>query len=117
MYHPVYYSINVLTRVYTIFAGLCSKVPPFNSYYSSSTQHPNKNFNWKYEFDGCYLCGTYWNYVQGFGTNGWKVNIFFGYGALLDEYEILSIEANVMKLRIQGTETGNAWYLTLVPKS
>jgi len=44
-------------------------------------------------------------------------NIFIGYGALQDEYEILSIEANVMKLRIQGTETGNAWYLTLVPKS
>lgn len=43
-------------------------------------------------------------------------NVYIGYGALLDEYEILSIDANVMRLRIQGTETGNAWYLTMVPQ-
>jgi hypothetical protein len=43
-------------------------------------------------------------------------NIFIGYGALQGDYEILTIEPNVMKLRIRGTETGNAWYLTLIPK-
>lgn len=43
-------------------------------------------------------------------------DIYIGYGSLLDEYEILSIDANVMKLRVQGTETGNAWYLTMIPK-
>ncbi len=116
MSQPAYYSLNVQARIYIIFKGLCDKVSPFNSYYSSSTQYPNKNFNWKFEFDGCYLCGTYWNYEQDNGNN-WGKNIFIGYGALQDEYEILSIEANVMKLRIRGTETGNAWYLTLAPKS
>lgn len=40
-------------------------------------------------------------------------NTFIGYGAVLKEYEILSISATTMKLRVQGTETGNAWYLTL----
>ena len=29
------------------------------------------------------------------------------------EYEILSISATAMYLRVQGTETGNAWYLKL----
>ena len=38
---------------------------------------------------------------------------FIGYGALLKEYEILSITENSMYLRVQGTETGNAWYLIL----
>jgi hypothetical protein len=28
-------------------------------------------------------------------------------------YEIMSIDANYMYLRVQGTETGNAWYLKL----
>jgi len=40
-------------------------------------------------------------------------NTFIGYGALQKEYEILSITANTMYLRAQGTETGNAWYLKL----
>jgi hypothetical protein len=31
----------------------------------------------------------------------------------LKEYEIMSISATTLKLRVQGTETGNAWYLTL----
>jgi hypothetical protein len=40
-------------------------------------------------------------------------NTFIGYGSLQKEYEILSISATAMYLRIQGTETGNAWYLKL----
>lgn len=42
-------------------------------------------------------------------------NTYIGYGAQLKEYEILSIAANSMSLRVQGTETGNAWYLKLIP--
>ncbi len=41
------------------------------------------------------------------------VNTFIGYGAVLKEYEILEITATTMHLRVQGTETGNAWYLRL----
>ncbi len=40
-------------------------------------------------------------------------NTFIGYGAVLKEYEILSITETTMYLRVQGTETGNAWYLKL----
>ncbi|MDQ6609002.1 MAG: hypothetical protein M3Y85_04195 [Bacteroidota bacterium] len=40
-------------------------------------------------------------------------NTFIGYGAVQKEYEILSITATTMYLRVQGTETGNAWYLRL----
>lgn len=40
-------------------------------------------------------------------------NTFIGYGAVLKEYEILSITSTSMKLRVQGTETGNAWYIVL----
>lgn len=40
-------------------------------------------------------------------------NTYIGYGAVQKEYEILSITPTVMKLRVRGTETGNAWYLTL----
>jgi len=40
-------------------------------------------------------------------------NTFIGYGALQKEYEILSITANTLYLRVQGTETGNAWYIKL----
>lgn len=40
-------------------------------------------------------------------------NTYIGYGAVLKEYEILSITANSLYLRVQGTETGNAWYLKL----
>lgn len=42
---------------------------------------------------------------------------FIGYGALSKEYEILVIDANYMYLRVRGTETGNAWYIKLVPAS
>jgi hypothetical protein len=40
-------------------------------------------------------------------------NTFIGYGAVLKEYEILSITATSLYLRVQGTETGNAWYIKL----
>ena len=40
-------------------------------------------------------------------------NTYIGYGAQLKEYEILSITATTLYLRVQGTETGNAWYLRL----
>ncbi|TVZ26136.1 hypothetical protein JM83_1086 [Gillisia sp. Hel_I_86] len=39
---------------------------------------------------------------------------FIGYGAVLKEYEILEITEDILYLRVQGTETGNAWYLRLV---
>jgi hypothetical protein len=38
---------------------------------------------------------------------------FIGYGAVQKEYEIMSITANSLYLRVQGTETGNAWYIKL----
>ncbi len=38
---------------------------------------------------------------------------FIGYGALQREYEILTITPTDMYLRVQGTETGNAWYIKL----
>ncbi|MFN7012951.1 MAG: hypothetical protein ACK4ON_01640 [Bacteroidia bacterium] len=40
---------------------------------------------------------------------------FIGYGALQKEYEIMVITPTYMYLRVQGTETGNAWYLKLIP--
>lgn len=40
---------------------------------------------------------------------------FIGYGATLKEYEILQITTDFMYLRVQGTETGNSWYLKLKP--
>lgn len=40
-------------------------------------------------------------------------NTFIGYGSVLKEYEIISITATTMYLRVQGTETGNAWYMRL----
>lgn len=40
-------------------------------------------------------------------------NTFIGYGAVQKEYEILSITPTSLYLRVQGTETGNAWYLKL----
>jgi hypothetical protein len=43
------------------------------------------------------------------------VDTFIGYGAVLKEYEILVIDENYLYLRVQGTETGNAWYLKLKP--
>ena len=38
---------------------------------------------------------------------------FIGYGSLQNEYEIMVLTPTYMYLRIQGTETGNAWYLKL----
>lgn len=38
---------------------------------------------------------------------------FIGYGALQKEYEILVLTPTYMYLRVQGTETGNAWYIKL----
>ncbi len=40
-------------------------------------------------------------------------NTFIGYGAVLKQYEIMTISANSVYLRVQGTETGNAWYMKL----
>lgn len=40
---------------------------------------------------------------------------FIGYGAVQKEYEILEITPDFMYLRVQGTETGNAWYIRLIP--
>lgn len=40
---------------------------------------------------------------------------YIGYGAVQKEYEILVITENYLYLRVRGTETGNAWYLKLVP--
>lgn len=40
-------------------------------------------------------------------------NTYIGYGAVLKEYEILTITETSLYLRVQGTETGNAWYLNL----
>ena len=42
---------------------------------------------------------------------------FIGYGAVQHEYEILELTENTLYLRVQGTETGNAWYVRLVPAS
>jgi predicted transcriptional regulator of viral defense system len=44
------------------------------------------------------------------------VNTYIGYGSTLKEYEILTITPTTMYLRVQGTETGNAWYLKMIPK-
>ncbi len=41
------------------------------------------------------------------------VNTYIGYGAVQKEYEILVLTETYMYLRVQGTETGNAWYLKL----
>ena len=38
---------------------------------------------------------------------------FIGYGSLQKEYEILVVTSTYMYLRVQGTETGNAWYIKL----
>lgn len=43
------------------------------------------------------------------------VNTFIGYGATLKQYEILVTTPTYLYLRVQGTETGNAWYLKLKP--
>lgn len=38
---------------------------------------------------------------------------YIGYGSLQKEYEILVSTATYLYLRVQGTETGNAWYIKL----
>lgn len=38
---------------------------------------------------------------------------YIGYGAVQKEYEIMVLTSTYMYLRVQGTETGNAWYLKL----
>jgi hypothetical protein len=43
------------------------------------------------------------------------VDTFIGYGAVQKEYEILVITPTYLYVRVQGTETGNAWYLKLKP--
>ena len=43
------------------------------------------------------------------------VDTFIGYGSLQKEYETMVINADYMYLRVQGTETGNAWYIKLKP--
>ena len=40
---------------------------------------------------------------------------FIGYGATQKVYEILEITPDYLYLRVQGTETGNAWYIKLIP--
>ncbi len=40
---------------------------------------------------------------------------YIGYGSLQKEYEILVLTSSYMYLRVQGTETGNAWYVKLKP--
>ena len=40
---------------------------------------------------------------------------YIGYGAVQKEYEILVITEDYLYLRVRGTETGNAWYLKLIP--
>lgn len=42
-------------------------------------------------------------------------DVFIGYGATQKEYEILEITESYIYLRVQGTETGNAWYIRLIP--
>ncbi|MFA5330366.1 MAG: hypothetical protein WC384_21415 [Prolixibacteraceae bacterium] len=41
---------------------------------------------------------------------------FIGYGAVQKEYEIMQLTDSFLYLRVQGTETGNAWYLKLTPQ-
>ncbi len=40
---------------------------------------------------------------------------YIGYGSLQKEYEIMVSTPTYMYLRVQGTETGNAWYIKLKP--
>lgn len=43
-------------------------------------------------------------------------NTYIGYGSVQKEYEILVSTPTYMYLRVQGTETGNSWYLKMIPK-
>lgn len=42
-------------------------------------------------------------------------NTFIGYGSLQREFEVMVSTSTYLYLRVQGTETGNAWYLKLKP--
>ena len=42
-------------------------------------------------------------------------NTYIGYGAVQKDFEILSLSATNMYLRVRGTETGNAWYIKMIP--
>lgn len=42
-------------------------------------------------------------------------NTYIGYGAVQSEYEVLQATSDKLYLRVQGTETGNAWYIVLKP--
>ena len=44
------------------------------------------------------------------------INTFIGYGSTQKEYEIMVSTPTSMYLRVQGTETGNAWYIKMIPK-
>lgn len=44
------------------------------------------------------------------------IDTYIGYGSTLKEYEIMVSTPTYMYLRAQGTETGNAWYLKMIPK-
>lgn len=43
------------------------------------------------------------------------VETYIGYGACLKEYEILTYTENTLYLRVQGTETADAWYIKMKP--
>ena len=45
------------------------------------------------------------------------VETYIGYGACLKEYEVLTFTENTLYLRVQGTETANAWYIKMKPVS
>lgn len=59
------------------------------------------------------LVGTTTNPTTSTAINLAGVNTFIGYGSLLKEYEILKITPTELRLRAQGTETGNSWNLIL----
>jgi hypothetical protein len=42
---------------------------------------------------------------------------YIAYGSCQSSYEIIEITSTYMYLRVQGTETGNAWYFKLKPQS
>lgn len=42
---------------------------------------------------------------------------YIAYGATQSVYEIVEITADYMYIRVQGTETGNAWYFKMKPQS
>lgn len=44
-------------------------------------------------------------------------SIYIAYGSCQSSYEILEITNNYMYIRVQGTETGNAWYFKMKPLS